>query len=224
MKTVHISLGNDCVVAAYLRDHGLRSHAYPFDWAVTYGGVSGILAQSESRALASWCSVDAEGYNAAHGSLHLHMPFPLALPTMARRLERLRQTLADPGINVVLIRRSHTLHHHFERGDALVDELADARALARALASAHPDKAAAGGFRIELMLACDQCHPRQAPGVDGLLRVHNLTRGPSMSFAENFQTKTYTDAMHTCLATLGIVGQTPDVAPGMEQGPYALEQ
>lgn len=221
MEDVFVSLGNDCAVAEYLRDRGLRHAAFPFDWAVTYGGVSRLFTND---ALASWCAVDATGYNAAFGTLHLHTPFPYALPTMARRFARLRDTLADPAKRVVLIRRSHTLHHHFERAEALVDELADARALASLLAKAYPAKAAAGGFRIVLMLACDMCHPKSEPESGEVLHVHNLTRGPSTSFAERYPTKTFKDAMKACLARIGIEGTVPAIAPGPDQGPYAMEQ
>jgi len=224
LPPLHISLGNDCAVAEILRDRGLRPAAFPFDWAVTYGGVARLFGAPD--ALTQWCAVDGAGYNAAHGTLHLHTPFPYALPTMARRFERLRAVLADPAQRVVLIRRSHTLHHHFERAEALVDELADARALANGLKAAFPAKAAAGGFRLLLLLACDMCHPKLEPGADpgGVLEVHNLTRGPSSTFAEKYPSKTYKDALQARLTELGVAGPPPAQAPGPEQGPYALEQ
>lgn len=245
MDPVYISLGNDCLVAELLRNAGLRDAAHPFDWIVSYGGTSrAIIDATQKLAPASkamgtvdpaasamalrFGTVDGNKFNAEYGAFHMHAPsLPLALPTMARRFERLRATLAAAdGRPVVLIRRSHTLHHHFEHPEALCNEVDDCKALARHLLATFPTKAANGGLRIELMLACDLCHPKiDAVGAsEGLLRVHNLTRGPSSSFAESHPTKTYTDAVITCLAETICTNRKPrQPGQGLQDGPFSLE-
>ena len=157
--------------------------------------------------------------------------FPSALPTMARRFERLRATiLADDPTPVVFIRRSHPLHHHLERGAAaLADEVADAREFARFLEGANPAKSSRGGLRVELLLACDLCHPKVDPAeaAAGLsnLRVHNLTRCASASFADGHPTKTYADAMAAALVAMGCA-PVATAAPKNSAGdhPFALEE
>lgn len=239
MEPVYISIGSDCAVADYLRDCGRRDAAFPFDWMVSYGGIFRVIADAtqpativgskpvgsvdeEAVAAANRLgAVDASNFNAAYGAFHMHMPLPLALPTLARRFERLRKALADDR-PVVLIRRSHALHHHFERASALCDEVADAKSLARHLEAAYPAKAAAGGFRIELMLACDMCHPKTECFSEGMLRVHNLTRELSKSFALYHPTKSYTDAMQACIS--GAIGATPRAPRVAPDNPYILEQ
>ena len=180
--------------------------------------------------------MDASNFNDRYGVFYMHSAFPLAMPTMVRRFARLHAALADER-PVVLIRRSHPLHHHFERPNALVDEVADARALAQALAVAHPAKAARGHIRVELMLACDLCHPKidpdEAAAGCALLRVHNLTRQASATFADRFPTKTYADAMAACLKAHGIVkvgikdgikdGIKVGIKVGIKDGPFTLE-
>ena len=160
----------------------------------------------------------------------MHASFPLALPTMMRRCERLRAALAaDDGRAVVFVRRSHLLHHHMEHpgSAALVDEVADARELAMFLQAEFPAKAARGLLRVELMLACDLCHPKVEANEAGrggaLLTVHNLTRGSSASFAEHFPSKTYKDAMVERLTSLTAGTSLGSQTPGFIDDPFALE-
>ena len=235
MSPLFVSLGSDCAVAEYLRDAGLRDAAYPLDWCVSYGGASGLaimaVEDGGERAAAAACAVDVRNWNARYGVYHMHAAFPSALPTMARRFERLRATiLADDPTPVVFIRRSHPLHHHLERGAAaLADEVADAREFARFLEGANPAKSSRGGLRVELLLACDLCHPKVDPAeaAAGLsnLRVHNLTRCASASFADGHPTKTYADAMAAAHVAMGCA-PVATAAPKNSAGdhPFALEE
>lgn len=216
-----ISLGSDCAVAECLRDAGHRDAAYPFDWCVSYGGVGEIMrdALEKRDTCDAVCAVDGGNFNARYGVFHMHASFPMALPTMTRRFDRLCAAIMGDR-PAVFIRRSHPLHHHLERGGvAMVDEVADAREIARVIEVANPR----GHHRVELMLACDLCHPKVDPveAAAGLtnLRVHNLTRGGSGSFAEQFPTKTYKDAMVACIEAL--VGEPQKKR--VDDGPYTLE-
>ncbi len=40
MNKIYVSLGSDCMCARTSRTMNKRSHALPFDWVVTYNGVS----------------------------------------------------------------------------------------------------------------------------------------------------------------------------------------
>ena len=41
--SIIVSLGVDCGVANFLKENGYRNFSLPFDWVVSYGGVSDII-------------------------------------------------------------------------------------------------------------------------------------------------------------------------------------
>jgi len=40
---IYIPIGLDCSAATFLKDKNLRLYSLPFDWTVTYSGVSDII-------------------------------------------------------------------------------------------------------------------------------------------------------------------------------------
>ena len=147
---VHIvPIGIDCGVADILRKHGKRTAAFPFDWNVSYGGVSKIIQDKFSKYIPAdknWCAYYGTSFN--------HDTFPEATDKYKRRIERLLHLLETTPEQVTFIRKCHARHNHEEPyADYLCDEIQDAIMLDKVLAEHYSQLK----YKIVVIVICNKC-------------------------------------------------------------------
>ena len=158
-----IPIGIDCDLAIVLRKYNIRRVAFPFDWNVTYYGVSNIIKNNfdgfipESVWKVNKCGV-----------LFIHEKLPDDIPKYERRINRLNQILDSNNIEnlersvvesrpscdeqIVFVRKGHAHHHHEERSDT-ENDIIDAYRLDVVLKEKYPNLK----YTIIVILVCGDC-------------------------------------------------------------------
>jgi len=88
---IFISLGIDCGTANILKEIGLRNCSLPFDWVVTYEGITNIMNNNFINYIPTVCDNKYELLNTNSGTLFLHNNFP-------DDIEKLTEELKDSKI------------------------------------------------------------------------------------------------------------------------------
>jgi hypothetical protein len=148
---IFVSLGISCTVASAIRNIGVRKAAYPFDWVVTYGGITNILKNFED-----YLPKDTQDICKLSNVFFAHNKFPDDLETMNRRIKRFNDLLNNNFDEIVFIRESHrSLHHHtsIEAGLELKNDILDCEELCEYLKTYYPNLK----FQILLFLICNKC-------------------------------------------------------------------
>jgi hypothetical protein len=142
---IFIPLGIDCTLAWALRKCGLRHRAYPFDWIVTYRGVSEYLAN------------DFQTFGVENPDLlFLHDTFPGDETKYHRRIARLRQLLdsfQEEEKEICFLRKSHSVHNHTEHA-RMKEDIEDMREWELLLLNRYPFL----NFKIIVFQTCCRCH------------------------------------------------------------------
>ena len=74
MSKIYISLGSDCQAAKRARDMNKRNFALPFDWVVTYHGVTDIIKNDFINFLPKLENTTL--YNPLSSTYFIHNKFP----------------------------------------------------------------------------------------------------------------------------------------------------
>lgn len=169
---MYIPIGVDCGVATALRKCGARQWAFPFDWTVTYNGVSACVADNFSR----FMPVAADRINDYDVFfMHDFLDGAASAVKYERRISRFQELLATTDEEVVFIRRGHGNHQHLEHEGRFLDiksDIVDAGDLAGVLTARYPRLK----FKVVVILVCGRCFSRQqvykAPSA--LVEIHNI--------------------------------------------------
>lgn len=154
-----IPLGVDCQITFLLRDNFIRNASWPFDWTVTYNGVSDIIKNKFVGYLPTVPSVPGnEQTKVSSNTYFMHNTFPSDTEQMTRRIERFLELLNTSSDELILfMRRGHSHHHHKEAKDFCVsikDDLQDMEELYDYLQNVYPNLK----FKIILVLVCGECY------------------------------------------------------------------
>jgi hypothetical protein len=150
-----VPIGADCGVADFCKKYGLRTCSLPFDWAVTYNGVSDCVIAN----FTDFILIDSARINKYDVYFHHHF-FEATVNADAtaflRRVERLKEIFASSEEKIIFCRKGHAVHHHREhngRYSVIKSDIDDAEALDAVLSSRYP----ALKYEIVLFLVCGQC-------------------------------------------------------------------
>ena len=146
-KTI-VSLGVDCGVANFLKENGLRNFSLPFDWVVSYGGVSNILKNKFDNYIPN----DNSQFNYKDNVKFIHENFPADIKKMNRRINRFLNLLNDDK-EIIFLRKGHSEHHHSE-SQVINDDLLDCEELYDILKENYKNLK----FKIILFLVCSKCY------------------------------------------------------------------
>ena len=138
--SIIVSLGVDCGVANFLKENGYRNFSLPFDWVVSYGGVSDII------------NTQFKNYINDDSVKFLHHRFPEDIETIKRRSERLLNLL-NSDEEIIFLRKGHSDHHHRE-SIHIKDDLIDCEKLYDILKKKYKKLK----FKIILFLVCSECY------------------------------------------------------------------
>ena len=146
-KTI-VSLGVDCGVANFLKENGLRNFSLPFDWVVSYGGVSNILKNK----FRNYIPKNNLQFNHEDNVKFIHEKFPSDIEKMNRRINRFLNLLNDDK-EIIFLRKGHSEHHHSE-SEVINDDLFDCEELYDILKKNYKNLK----FKIILFLVCSKCY------------------------------------------------------------------
>ena len=148
-----IPIGVDCGIATLLKKKNIRQYSLPFDWVVTYNGVSEILKNN----FVSYLPKNNHD-KISDNTLFLHNVFPKDTEMMNRRIDRLLDLLSNTKNEeeIVFVRKGHGFRHHKETqnlGLTIKDDVIDMVQLHDFIKTTYPHL----NFKINLILLCGQC-------------------------------------------------------------------
>ena len=158
-----VSIGIDCDVANFLNKYNLRKASLPFDWNVSYNGVSKCI-ENDFNNFTKPLSVDRINET----DIYFHHDFLDIAATAAtspdhdkyhrrcRRLLNLFETAETTGEFVLFIRKGHLCYHHEEQKGKyknITCDVEDAKRLSGILRSKYPLLK----YKIIVVFGCTKC-------------------------------------------------------------------
>ena len=169
---MYVSLGADCGTAIILKQLGLRTCSLPFDWVVTYEGITNIINNDFTNYLPESVN-NYEKLNKNSGTLFLHNNFPCDLEKMNKRIDTFKNLLETSNEKITFVRKSHGSHHHDEYNN-VVNDIDDAVKLDLLLSKKYPKLI----YEIHVILICDKCFTNiniNKTDSDNVI-IHNISR------------------------------------------------
>jgi hypothetical protein len=172
-KYMFISLGIDCGTANILKQLGLRNYSLPFDWVVTYEGITNIINNNFTNYLPKEHDNKYELLNKNSGTLFLHNNFPADIEQMNKRIDRFKNLLETSNEKIIFVRKSHGSHHHGEYNN-VINDINDAINLDLLLLKKYPNLI----YEIHVILICDNCFTNIAinENISNNIKIHNIAR------------------------------------------------
>ena len=155
--SVIVSLGVDCGVANFLKENGYRNFSLPFDWVVSYGGVSDII------------NSEFTNYINDESVKFLHHRFPQDIEKIKRRSERFLNLLNGED-EIIFLRKGHSDHHHRE-STHIKDDLIDCEKLYDILKKKYKKLK----FKIILFLVCSECYDHNRQYNSDKIIIYNVS-------------------------------------------------
>lgn len=147
---IYIPIGLDCSAATFLKDKNLRLYSLPFDWTVTYSGVSDIIKDK----FRSYIPMNNEKHSC--NTYFVHHTFPNDTEKINRRVQRFLNLLDSKTEELIFIRKGHSQRHHEEaldRNCQIKNDLIDVEELNEYLTQNYPDLK----FKIIVFVFCVDC-------------------------------------------------------------------
>ena len=161
-----ISLGIDCSPAIFLARKNLRPFSLPFDWTVTYKGVTEILRSDFN----DFMPINSNRRNQDGSVLFLHDSFPDDVTKYTRRISRLKNILEISTEEIIFFRKGHVAYHHKECPE-LKNDIQDAEDLNIFLKDKYPNL----NYSIIVSLLCDKCFdPSTNYANSDRIQIHNI--------------------------------------------------
>lgn len=170
---IYIPIGIDCDVANFLNKYNLRKMSLPFDWNVSYNGVSRCIENNFAN-FTDFAGTDRINQN----DVYFHHDFLEESMTQTdkekynRRCDRLLELLGTynnapgvpgvPGVpgapyeDILFIRKGHMCYHHEEQNGKYKDikcDIEDSISLNSVLQSKYPQLK----YKIILVIGCTKC-------------------------------------------------------------------
>lgn len=166
-----IPCGIDCGLADLLKKYNLRTSSLPFDWSVSYGGISNIIKNDFHNFI-----LPNNKINIQYNYLFFHNEFPQDTEKMTRRCNRLLDILKNTNEEVIFIRKGHAYHHHTETANynlQLENDIVDAENLSGVLKEKYPNLC----YKIIAVLVCDTCFDKNTTFVsnDINVKIYNIS-------------------------------------------------
>jgi hypothetical protein len=117
---IYVSLGVDCGSANILNVLKLRKQSLPFDWVVTYEGITNIINNNFEDFIPKIRDNKYEKLNKNSGVLFLHNKFPDDIVKINKRINRFKNLLETSTEKIIFLRKSHAIHHHNEYNNVIL--------------------------------------------------------------------------------------------------------
>ena len=174
MSKILVPLGVDCGLTQWLKDAGLRNFSLPFDWTVSYNGVSDII----DNEFIDYIPHETNKFNTLdignNGQLNkydvrfIHHNFPNDNEKINRKISRFLNLLQSDN-EIIFLRKGHSEHHHDECNN-LTDEFLDCQKLYDILKLKYKNLK----FKIILFLVCSKCYNNKTYETSNVI-VYNIS-------------------------------------------------
>lgn len=152
-----VSLGTDCIVSMFCDKYKLRNMSLPFDWCVSYNGVSKCF---EEDFIGFVDTIDENRINKYdvyfHHDFQEKEKYNLDSDKYIRRCARLLELLKNSEEELIFVRSGHSCHHHDEHNrkyNKISNDIDDIECLDVILSNKYPKLK----YRIVIMLSCNKC-------------------------------------------------------------------
>lgn len=146
-----IPIGVDCGLATLLNKYGLRYCSFPFDWNMTYNGVSSCFNDNFKDFIPE--SNRSNKYDIYFNHDFLTSSFEADIIKYHRRINRMVNILEESREEICFCRRGHSCDHHLEH-DNISCEIANAEHLDSVLKTKYGTLK----YKIHVMLVCTKCY------------------------------------------------------------------
>ena len=151
-----IPIGVDCGIAEFLKKYNLRNISLPFDWNVTYNGISNCLNDN--------FAFFTEPLNNRVNQYDMYFHHDFKDDNLLnddkekydRRCKRFMNILETSNDEIIFCRKGHACHHHFEHNGKysnIVSDIDDAEKLDLILQNKYPTLK----YKIIVILVCCEC-------------------------------------------------------------------
>lgn len=161
-----VSIGIDCDVANFLNKYNLRKASLPFDWNVSYNGVSKCIDCDFKNFTDFLEPLSKERINNADVYFHHDFLEEATIPAdkdkYSRRCQRLLNMFEEcqtTGELVLFIRKGHICYHHEEQKGKYKDitcDIEDAKRLDQVLQRKYPRLK----YKIAVVIGCTSCYKK----------------------------------------------------------------
>ena len=154
--TIIIPIGVECAMADFLKRHNLRTSSFPFDWNISYNGVSKCI-EDNFKVFTEPLINRINEYD-----IYFHHDFENIdlidkdKEKYIRRCERLKKILETSNDDIIFIRRGHAKHHHHEHNNKyfnITNDINDLERLDKILSTKYPNLK----YKLILVLVCGNC-------------------------------------------------------------------
>lgn len=153
---IFIPIGVDCGMAQFFKNYNLRYVSFPFDWTVTYNGVSKCIEDD--------CKFFTEPLNDKFNLYDIYFchdfdkneNFNEDKEKYFRRCQRLINILETSNEEIIFCRKGHAFHHHYEHNEKysnIISDIDDAEKLDTILLNKYPQLK----YKIIVILVCGKC-------------------------------------------------------------------
>lgn len=151
-----IPIGVDCGMAEFCKKHNLRNISFPFDWTVTYNGVSDCINNDFKNFVEPLNNRINEYDIYFHHDFNNIDSFNEDKEKYIRRYERLINILETSNEEIIFCRKGHACHHHYEHNgkySTITNEIDEAEKLNIIISKKYPHLI----YKIIVILICGNC-------------------------------------------------------------------
>lgn len=162
-----ISIGVDCGMADFLKKNNLRKFSCPFDWVVSYDGISECIDDNFKNFIPK-----NNTKTNSYGICLLHYEFITEEDiTYTRRINRLIDFLENTEEEVIFCRKGHAYHNHSEHN--CINDIDIAEKLDLVLRKKYPNLK----YKIIVILVCGVCfdsNKEYTSSVSEKINIYNI--------------------------------------------------
>jgi len=151
-----IPIGIECGMADFLRKNSLRNLSFPFDWNVTYNGVSKCI-EDNFKLFTEPLNDRINDYDIYfHHDFYNEESYNTDKEKYNRRIQRLMNILETTTEDIIFCRRGHLCHHHYEQNGKyynIANDIDDVEKLNTILSNKYPKLK----YKIIVILLCGKC-------------------------------------------------------------------
>ena len=152
-----ISIGVDCGMRNFLRKYNLTNTTMPFDWVVTYNGVSKCIDDDFNYFIEPLDEKRINKYDTYfHHDFDCNSTYNEHEEKYIRRCNRLINILETSNDTIMFCRKGHSCHHHHENDSKysnIANDIDDCENLDKVISKKYPNL----NYKIVVILVCDKC-------------------------------------------------------------------
>ncbi len=152
-----VSLGTDCIVSMFCDKYKLKRATLPFDWCVSYNGVSKCFDDDFKHFVDTIDENRINKYDVYfHHDFKDNQLYNQDKDKYIRRCARLQELLKNTEEEIIFVRSGHSCHHHDElngKYKIIANDIEDIEYLDTIIPTKYPKLK----YKMIIFLSCDRC-------------------------------------------------------------------